>query len=443
MSLSASDVSVITPNWNGHRHLEALLPSLLPLGAGEVIVVDNASSDDSVEFLTSHFPKVRVLRNESNLGFASPCNRAAREAQGKVLAFINNDMRCHPDWIAAALPALEEAPCVASRILDWEGQRIDYNGSSLQYLGYAAQRDLGELEAAVSTPSHVLFPCGGAMFILREVFLEVGAFDEDYFAIFEDVDLGWRLWISGHEVRLAPESRVYHRGHGTFQAHSLPKMRYLMHRNALLTIIKNYDADHFRRIVPLAVLLALKRAVRCSGVNREAFYLWREISTRAFEVENPSALENLLDAFNHLVAVDDVIDSLPRTLEKRRRVQAGRRRSDTELFSLFADPLRPIVLDAEYMAAELDLIRSLRLDEIFCTEDFVRALEAAPSRTVERLRAARQELARIQQQGLAAILHPLPPEPRPRSRWRRFLDIWLEEGPVSAIRRAWRAWFAA
>ncbi len=442
MSLSAADVSVITVNWNGRGHLEVLLPSLLPLGPGEVIVVDNGSTDDSVEFLRRRFPQVRILRNQRNLGFASPCNQAAQTARGPVLAFLNNDMRCHPEWIAAAVPKLESAACVASRILDWEGVRIDYNGSSLQYLGYALQRDLGELVASVSTPDRVLFPCGGAMFIHRDVFLEMGGFDEDYFAIFEDVDLGWRLWLSGREVRLAPHSCVYHRGHGTFQAHSLPKMRYLMHRNALLTIVKNYDSDHFRRIVPLAVLLALKRAVRCSGVNREAFYLWHDTATRVLEAKDPQALENLLDAFNHLVAVDDMIQLLPRILEKRRRIQAARRRTDAELFALFSDPLRPIVLDAEYMAAELDLIRSLRLDEVFCTEDFVRALDTAPSLAQERLRTARRELERIEQQGLAAVLHP-PAPVHPRPRWRRFLEVCREEGLAAACRRAWRAWFAA
>lgn len=442
MSLSPSDISVITVNWNGRSHLEVLLPSLMSLGPGEVIVVDNGSSDGSVEWLGRRFPQVRLLRNESNQGFASPCNQGARAARGRVLAFVNNDMRCHPAWIDAALPELENCACVASRILDWEGRHIDYNGSSLQYLGYAVQQDLGQVAESVIRRGQALFPCGGSMFVHRDVFLSLGGFDADYFAIFEDVDFGWRLWISGHEVRVAPDSVTYHRGHATFQVQSLPKMRYLMHRNALFTIIKNYEESLYRRIVPLAILLALKRAVRCSAVNRESFYLWRETAARALDPEDPRALEELLDAFNHLVSVDDVIDGLPRLLEQRRTVQSRRQRSDSELFALFADPLRPIVLDGDYMETELVLLRGLGLDEVFNMDGFTQALEAAPTRVGERLRSARQELARIQSLGVAAILHPPAVAPFPRSRWDRLVHAWRTDGLRATLVRLWRRMLA-
>lgn len=439
MSLSNSEVSVITVNWNGRGHLETLLPSLAVVQAGEVIVVDNGSTDDSVDWVHRSYPDFAILRNQRNLGFAPACNLAARSARGRILAFINNDMRCDPDWIAAALPGLSRSACVASRILDWEGRSIDYNGASLQYLGYATQMDIGRPAADAVDRGQVLFPCGGAMFIHRDVFLKLGGFDEGYFAIFEDVDLGWRLWISGHDVRMAADSRVFHRGHATFRAQSLPKTRYLMHRNALFTIVKNYEEEHFRKIVPLAVLLALKRAIRCSGVNREAFYLWKETSMRALDPAEPAALEGMLDALNHLVAIDDLIDELPRLLQKRRAVQALRRRPDRDIFTLFQDPLRPIVLDAEYMQSELDLIRCLRLDEVFACEDFQRALESAPSRASERLRSAREELFRLQHAGLEALTHTPPPTPKPKTAVGRFLRSCRNEGLRTALDRAWRS----
>lgn len=434
-SPSVSDVAVVTVNWNGRGHLETLFQSLARLQAGQVLMVDNGSTDGSVEFVRKRFPWVSILANQENLGFASPCNRGAERAERPIIAFINNDMRCHPEWLRAGLAEFPHAPCVASRILDWKGERIDYNGSSLQYLGYAVQRDIGEPADRVSHPRQVLFPCGGAMIVDRELFLELGGFDEDYFAIYEDVDFGWRLWVAGHEVRYAPNSIVYHRSHATFETQSLARMRYLMHRNALFTIIKNYEEESYRRIVPLAVALAIKRAVRCSGVNRESFYLWAE-RAEALKLNDAHAQSETLDALNHLVSLDDVFDRLPSLLEKRRRVQALRKRKDAEIFSLFEDPLRPIVLDAEYMSSELELIRHLRLDEFFSTDNYQRAMLEAPNRTLERVRRTRQELDRVQQAGTQALLHP--PLPGRSSRIQRLLDTVRDEGFGAAARKVWR-----
>ena len=277
MSPSPGDVSVVTVNWNGKSHLSTLLPPLLALKPGEVIVVDNGSTDGSQEFLRKRYPQVQLLENGMNLGFAQPCNLGATAARGSCIAFINNDMRPEPYWLTAALEKLDaRTPCVASRILDWEGRRIDYNGSSLHYLGYGLQQDLGLPVEEAPHRGQVLFPCGGAMLVDRKVFLDLGGFDPDYFALFEDVDLGWRLWLAGHRVVMASDSMVRHRGHATLETKAPEKTRYLIHRNALLTIFKNYEEENFRKIVPLALILAMKRAVHFSGVRKESFYLWSE-----------------------------------------------------------------------------------------------------------------------------------------------------------------------
>jgi GT2 family glycosyltransferase len=105
-----------------------------------------------------------------------------------------------------------------------------------------------------------LFACGGAMLIRRDLFLEVGGFDPDYFAYFEDVDLGWRLWLLGHRVVYAPRAVVYHRHHGSWQTVNDAKKWLLAERNTLYTIVKNYEDDHLARILPAALLLILQRA---------------------------------------------------------------------------------------------------------------------------------------------------------------------------------------
>lgn len=433
MSRSVSEVTVITVNWNGRDHLATLIPSLLSLECAEIIVVDNGSSDGSQEFVRSRFPKIRLLENPTNRGFCQPNNLAAQNSQTPLIAFINNDMRADPDWLAQAVPRLEgTVQCVASRILDWQGKKIDFNGSSLQYLGYALQKDTGSLVDEVRHQDRILFPCGGAMLINREVFLRLGGFDEDFFAIFEDVDLGWRLWISGYEVAYAPESIVYHRGHGTFRAHENEKMRYLMHRNALLTIFKNYEDEQFKRILPLAILQALRRAILLSGADKEGFYLWSR-TRQGLQGGDAHLYTRLLDSLNHLVALEDALQSLPSILEKRRTIQGLRKRGDAELLQLFVDPLRPIVEDAEYQSGERHWLEALDLSALFEVappgKGFFSRLERCQQ---DRLEALRAEIGALNWLGMQALQHP---PIRRRSRVRSFFASLRRDGALPTLRR--------
>jgi GT2 family glycosyltransferase len=432
MSRSVSDVSIVTVNWNGREHLEQLLPSLTPLSAAEIIVVDNGSSDGSQDFLARRYPTVRVLQNATNRGFAQPNNLAAQRAKGRYLALVNNDMRADPDWLSAALDRMsDKVVCVGSRILDWEGRKVDFNGGSLQYLGYAQQRDIGALAEGLGHDDRVLFACGGAMLIDRAVFQRVGGFDEDFFAIYEDVDLGWRLWQAGYEVAFAPDSMVFHKGHGTFKAHDQEKMRYLMHRNALLTVLKNYEEAAFRRILPLAVVLTIKRAVRFSGVERERFYLWSRAEKR-LAAPDAAARFQIIDALNQLVALDDVLTDLPRLLDKRARTQSLRARPDADIFALFADPFRRIVDDAEYLDVERDYLEALDLTRLF--EPLARPPQRpdlAPELR-DRIDALRQELRGLEWRQAHAALHPPAGEAAAPGLWRR---LWRKRGLSAAWRR--------
>lgn len=437
MSRSVSDISVITVNWNGRTHLAELIPSLYPLGAKEIIVVDNGSSDGSVAYLEKTYPDTKILKNASNQGFCQPNNLAAAEASGNVLAFVNNDMRVHPEWLTAGLEGLQAAPCAACRILDWEGKRIDFNGSSLQYLGYALQKDIGELLQDVTHNEKILFPCGGAMLIDRRTFLEIGGFDEDFFALYEDVDLGWRLWLAGHEVSYIPDSIVYHRKHSTFRTQQVAKMRYLMHRNALLTILKNYEDDTLRSIFPAAIILAIKRAVRCSGVRRESFYLWEDVAAKLETGDHGTHFE-LLDALNHLVAVEDVLKILPAIMEKRRQIQTMRKRSDAEILDLFTDPLRPIVEDSGYVVEESELLETLGLGRLFDIATYRQYASELPDRRSQRTREVRDELRGLEWVGTSALMHP--PQPRAQSKLEKFLAAWKRSGLRQAARLAWESY---
>ena len=422
----------IIPNWNGREHLAHLLPSLCRLCCKEILIVDNDSSDGSQEFVRQHYPQVKILQNEINRGFSQPNNLAASHARGRYLAFINNDMRADEKWLHAALPYLnDKVPCLASRILDWRGEHIAFNGSSLRYLGYALQRDIGTLLKDVSSDNKILFPCGGAMLIDREIFLRLGGFDEDYFAIYEDVDLGWRLWITGYEVAFAPESIVYHRGHGTFKTHENEKMRYLMHRNALLTILKNYEEETFRKILPLAIILAIKRAILFSGVEKESFYLWAHTRRRLRDCE-PEVQFRILDSLNHLVSLDDILQSMPQILQKRRKIQQSRKRRDSEILNLFVDPFRSIVDHPLYQKEESQYLHLLDLASLFDMGHGSRPCEPLAPLFERKIRDLQAQLKGWQWIGSQALMHPPSPS---RNRPAQFLRTWRKEGFNTAWHR--------
>jgi len=366
-------VSIIIVNYNGERHLRDCLDSLksldYPARLLDVVVFDNGSSDGSIQVIRKTLPSARIIEHPGNLGFAAPHRIAAEACRGEILAFMNNDMKAGRSWVKEGLKQLDPANgivCSASKILSWDGRAVDFSGGSMQYLGYADQPK-GE------TPGRgedILFPCGGAMFIEKEGFVNSGCFDDDYFAIFEDVDLGWRLWVTGYRVVMAPDSVTYHKGHGTLDSKKEEKKRFLMHRNALMTIIKNYDDENLRKILPLAFILAVKRALLFMGVDKRAFHFWDEKELAGFRPDNYA------EAFVHLAALDDVFDRFGKIMEKRSSVQKARRRPDGDIFRLFRDPFRNIMGYKEYLWAESALFGDLNLDAVFdCREAYRQRLD--------------------------------------------------------------------
>ena len=188
-------ISFIIINYNGKGLLEDCFASLRKLNYPkeklEFIIVDNGSTDGSVDFILKKLPEVKLIRNEINEGFAKPNNDAAKIATGDYLALINNDMRLDPQWLRDMLASLENTDddnyvCVGSKILNWDGSKIDFIGGGINYYGFGYQDDYS-LDVRLAEEKYkddrdILFACGGAMLIEREVYLKVGGLDEDYFA---------------------------------------------------------------------------------------------------------------------------------------------------------------------------------------------------------------------------------------------------------------------
>lgn len=216
-----SDVSVIITTWNGRQYLERCLPAVAAQQGvdAETILVDNASSDGTPEFVRQHFPFVRVVALDRNLGFAGGNNAGAREARGSYLAFLNNDTVADPGWLRALRRGIDEAAgftLASSRIVYMHDPAlIDSAGDGLLRWGGAFKRHHGAPADAARESGEVFGMCGAACLVSRSVFEELGGFDEDFFASHEDVDLSYRARLLGYRCRYCADAVVRHRGSAT------------------------------------------------------------------------------------------------------------------------------------------------------------------------------------------------------------------------------------
>lgn len=358
-------VSVVLVNYKGAEDTIACLRAFedvdWPADRYELIVVDNGSDDGSLEAIRAAVPGARLIDAGENLGFAGGCNRGVEAATGEYVAFINNDARPGAGWISAAVAAFEAEPAVgavASKVLDWDGNLIDYVDGSLTWFGMGYKREVEKPDTGQwDTPKDVLFGTGAAMFVRAELYREVGGFDERFFMFYEDVDLGWRLNLLGHTVRFVPTSVAYHRHHVTMKKFGNFRESYLLERNALLSMYKNYDDESLARALPAAMALAVRRSIARTGTDATALDLQRSPGG-----EDVGTLEVPKMALTGPYAIDYFVEQLPGLAETRAELQALRRRTDRELFPLFRETIEPAYGMPSYLAAHEALVRAFGID---------------------------------------------------------------------------------
>ena len=325
-------------------------PSLL-----EIVVVDNGSTDHTRERVARRFPGVRIVAFDTNSGFAVACNRGADVATGEYVAFLNNDAIPDSQWLNAMLAAMEAGPagtvCAAARIVSRDGTEVEYDGAGSNIFGAGRPHSTwgwpGMPEPA-STGSPVLFASGGAMLIERAAFLEAGGFDPGFFAYFEDVDLGWRLWILGRTVVYAPDAIVRHIGGATGRRAGAHRRYTLWESNSLATVIKNFETGNMEKILAAALMLEYKRALMAAGdaVKLPEYALTAPKDTNRANVERLPKV-----SVAHLVAIDRLNSMLPHLMKERARLQAMRRRSDNEILPLLGRLYTPQFAGREYAEA--------------------------------------------------------------------------------------------
>ncbi len=297
-------VSIIVVNWNGEKYLARCLDRIFSQSYPEyeVILVDNASSDHSVDNLEIRWSNIQVIRLEKNIGFVGGNNLGARLAHGCWLGLINNDAFISPDWLEKMLEAAQEHgdfAFFASRIIQADApDKIDGTGDIYHVSGLAWHRQYNQPNArAAVMPDEVFSACAAAAFYDRESFLEAGGFDEDFTSHHEDVDLGFRLRLRGLRCMYVPEALVEHVGSASYGRESQETV-YQVHRNLVWSYFTNMPGGLFWKYLPAHLIANLVFLVYYSlrGLGRA---IWR--------------------------AKLDALRGLPRSLRKRKMVQSARR----------------------------------------------------------------------------------------------------------------------
>jgi GT2 family glycosyltransferase len=401
-------------NYNGRELLSGCLSACQGLDREgvelSVVCIDNGSADGSVGAVRDGFPDVQLIENKTNLGFAPAYNQAIRAVDADWIALLNNDAVPDPAWIMSALDAAARngARCVASRMVKDGGRKVDFAGASMNFYGHGFHPHFDDDATYLGEEGPVLFACAGAMVCRRDVFLEAGGFDDDYFAYFEDVDLGWRLNVLGHDVVYAPESLVRHAHSATTESRVPPYQKLAwLERNGLRSVIKNYDDHRLARVLPVAMALVNKRGELDSAIDPDSYFFensgdgsarpepgagvpgggrgrklassirqrgvvdgiayaaYRRLAKRytsAPAAEGHEGINRI--GFSRVAALEAVSRDAKGLRRRRGEVQAARKRPDEAVVELFRDTYKPSFPHPEIKRLQDALVEAFELERV-------------------------------------------------------------------------------
>ncbi|RZK17502.1 MAG: glycosyltransferase family 2 protein [Pedobacter sp.] len=248
-------VAVVILNWNGKAFLQQFLPGILlsQYDNLQIIVGDNASTDDSVAFLQEYFPTVKIIQNDLNYGFAGGYNKVLERVDADYFILLNSDVEVTPNWIKPVIDLMEKDKQIAAAQpkIKWQlnKNQFEYAGAAGGYLdiySYPFCRgrlfNVYEMDQGQYNDEHEVFWASGAAFFIKsKCWKETGGLDADLFAHMEEIDLCWRLKNLNYKIMYCPDSEVYHVGGGTLQTEN-PFKTYLNFRNNLIIMQKNLPA---------------------------------------------------------------------------------------------------------------------------------------------------------------------------------------------------------
>ena len=326
-----ASVTVVVPNWNGERFLSLCLASLRVQSFRdfETVVVDNGSTDGSIDFIREHFPEVDVVALGENRGFAAAVNAGIEASATEFVALLNNDTEQDVCWLEALVSAANRHPesgLFASKLVDFHDRRVlDGAGDAIRLSGLPYRLGHGELDRGqFDEPGYVFGACAAAALYRKSLFDEVGLFDEDFVSYCEDGDLSFRAQLAGHRCSYIPDAVVYHMGSASTGGKRSPTATRLGTRNSLSLLVKDLPLSAVPHILPFFVLGQVARLVTATVTG----------SLRAH-------LEGLAGAWRHL----------PLMREKRAEIQKRKQLSDAEVRKL---------LRKSSLAAAASIARRLR-----------------------------------------------------------------------------------
>lgn len=256
-----ASVAAVILNYNGKSYLEKFLGTAIENSSDncEIIVIDNASTDDSLEYLQKHYPQIKCIVLEKNHGFAGGYNRGLEQLSHDIFILINSDIELTKNWDIPLVKRLEKPEIAACqpKILAYDNKSsFEYAGASggyldREYFPFCRGRIFGELEADLGQydqAQQVFWATGACMAIKSADFKRMEGFDEDFFAHMEEIDLCHRLKNVGKEIWVEPKSVVYHVGGGTLAMMS-PFKTFLNYRNGLSLLVKNYPYSDFKWVL--------------------------------------------------------------------------------------------------------------------------------------------------------------------------------------------------
>ena len=368
-SPEAGLVSVVVVNYRGPEDTLTCLQQVskldFPAARLELICVDNASGDDSVPRIRAGMPPgVILVESPRNSGFTGGCNLGVEHATGEYLAFINNDARPDPAWLTEAVAVLEQdctIACVASKVLDWDGNNVDFVDAALTWYGMGYKPGAGSpYDGSHNSAVDVLFPTGSAMIIRADAFRALGGFDERFFMFYEDVDLGWRLNLLGKRVRYVPSSLVFHKHHASMKNFGAYSEWFLLERNALMCLYKNLSEEALGRLLAPALALSVRRSLAIGEADTALLDLERGLGGDTAEMTTVSK-RSLAGSY----AIDSFVDHLPSLSSTRAQIQRARVRSDREIAPLLREAIEPAIPNARYLAGHQSLLDAFEIEDWF------------------------------------------------------------------------------
>ena len=252
--------AVVILNYNGKSFLEQFLPSVIKFSDGaDIVVADNQSTDDSVEFLTNQYPDIRIIVNPTNGGFATGYNVALNQIEADTYVLLNSDIEVTENWLNPCLELLNSDRRIAAvqpKILSFKNKNtFEHAGAAGGYLDKhyypfckgrlfeLVEEDKGQY----NENTEVFWATGACLFIKADLYHQMGGLDDDFFAHMEEIDLCWRLKKANYKIMYASESSVYHVGGGTLN-YMNPRKTYLNFRNSLYMIAKNHESKIIQKL---------------------------------------------------------------------------------------------------------------------------------------------------------------------------------------------------